>query len=394
LNAQLRDKRIEKAQLNVLFTVPFFAPGVAKMPVEWDETIDTACTDGKKIRFNPQFCDECKDQELVTVLCEEVGHALLGHLWRAPAGCDWGTWNQACDQAVRNMMAEFGAQRTEKGYADPFPFPRPELTRPDPQYKDLAEEVIYGRLASQKPPGGKGEKGASSGKGQAVKSPPGSIGEFQQPDKGAVEDKKARADWEHTLMQSVAMSKGRGVLPGSIARFVGEMLNPTVPWWELVRQWLREQASDDWDWMKPNPFYDESGFILPSLNSEKMGPIVFCVDTSGSIDAEMLRHFKSEMQNCLDDMRPSRLVEICCDTRITSEKEYQLGDQVAGDAPGGGGTSFVPALARCSEMSPEPKCVVYLTDADGVFPKEPDYPVLWVVYGVGKVPWGERVQAS
>jgi predicted metal-dependent peptidase len=197
-------------------------------------------------------------------------------------------------------------------------------------------------------------------------------------------------------MQAVEIAKGRGDLPGGMARFVGELLNPTVPWWELVRQWLREQASDDWSWSKPNKYYDESGFILPSLDSERMGPIVFATDTSGSIDQVMLQHFQTEKQNCLDDLKPASLLDICCDSKIQQVAEYRVGDTINCRAPGGGGTSFKPVFQHVENSGVAPKCLVYLTDLDGDFPSQaPDYPVLWIAYGgADKAPFGDVVQAS
>jgi predicted metal-dependent peptidase len=100
--------------MRVLSQVPFFAPGVARLPVVWDESIDTACTAGDNIRFNPGFFDKLKEQEVVTVLCHEVAHCLLGHIWRAPVGCEWEIWNQATDHAVNNMLKEFAEQVTAK----------------------------------------------------------------------------------------------------------------------------------------------------------------------------------------------------------------------------------------------------------------------------------------
>ena len=39
--------------------------------------------------------------------------------------------------------------------------------------------------------------------------------------------------------------------------------------------------------------------------------------------------------------------------------------------------------------------IVYFTDAEGEFPRQaPDYPVIWLVKGRGKVPWGERIQLN
>ena len=62
---------------------------------------------------------------------------------------------------------------------------------------------------------------------------------------------------------------------------------------------------------------------------------------------------------------------------------------------GGGGTSFEPVFEWVSERGVRPDLLVYFTDAEGAFPKrEPDYPVIWLVKGKEKTPWGERIQLN
>ncbi len=415
-----RMKRAERAQMRVLFTVPFFAPGVARLPIEFDDSgrVDTACTNGQKIVWGTKFFDSLTDAQLVTVLCHEVAHCLLGHSWRAPSGCDWTQWNVACDHAVNLMLKEFSKSVTDKRLADPFPFPDPpEAYCANPAFTNMAEEKIYACLTQGGGGGGgggqglQGGQGGQSGQGQGKgkgKGPgcntptpsPGSMpsfGQFDKPQTAAdpAQQKTLANSWENTLQQSVGMAKGRGDLPGGMDRFVDEYLNPKVPWYELVRNWLREQAADDWNWMKPNTFYDESGFILPSLDNDRIGAIVFGKDTSLSIDHEVLARFVGEQQNCLDDLKPSKLIDICCDSSIHRVKEYTLGDTIDRSAPGGGGTSFVPVFEYCEDkLTVAPKCLVYLTDMDGQFPaKGPAYPVLWVNYGRPgtKAPFGEVI---
>ena len=62
---------------------------------------------------------------------------------------------------------------------------------------------------------------------------------------------------------------------------------------------------------------------------------------------------------------------------------------------GGGGTSFKPVFEWLEQQDQQPDLVVYFTDAEGEFPKhEPQCPVLWLVKGRTKVPWGQRVQLN
>lgn len=414
-----RQRRVDRAQMRVLFNCPFFAPAIAKLPIEFDPSVKTACTDGRNIKWNPDWFDSLADAVLPTVLCHEAWHCMYGHLWRAPQGVDWGLWNEATDHAVNNGLKEFSAIVMKGNLADPFPFPEPaDAYLADPAFAGMAEERIYRLLSARKPPGGEdgpsgggpGKGGKGKGKGPGQPGQPGnqpgqgqgqhsmpSFGDIVQP-QGAqadpTEQKKLASEWDQTLSQCAAIAKGRGNLPAGVARYVEELHNPEVPWYELVRQWLVEKACDDWNWHKPNPYFDESGFILPSLDNERMGQIVFGKDTSGSIDQAELARFVCEQQNCLDDMRPEVLVDICCDSVIHRVKEYRVGDTIDRDAPGGGGTSFVPIFDYVGNMDKPPKCVVILTDMDGRFPKsDPGYPVLWVNYGErdAKAPFGDVV---
>jgi len=404
MNDQMRMKRVDRAALKVLFHVPFFAAGVAKLPVSFTDDISTACTDGNKILWSRTFIDSLKDEQIVTVLAHEVCHCLLGHIWRAPVGCDWDVWNQAIDHATNLMLKEFGAQIQSKRMANPFPFPEPESAYcMNPAFAGMAEEKIYSILAGQNPPNGnKGKQG--SGKGQGKPSAgqgqpqPGSMPSFGQISKPATSQEqqaKQKTDWQNTLLQSVAAQKQRGDVPGMLARIVQDLIEPAIEWQDLVRALLREQVNDDWNFMRPNKFFDESDFILPSLDSERIGALIVGIDTSGSIDQDILRQFKGIMQQALEELRPRKLIEICCDTRVTSEREYRVGETLAMDAPGGGGTRLEKIFERIEERDLAPKALVILTDLETTFPKqEPEYPVIWVTWGKTEAPFGTVISVN
>ncbi len=412
-----RQQRLEQAQIRVLLKVPFFAAGVARLPVVWDDSIPTACTDGREIRWSPDFFDRLTDHQIVTVLCHEVCHPLLGHLWRFQ-GCEHDLANQAADHAVNLMLKEFSGIEVGKAKADPFPFPEPaEAYCADPRYSGWNEERIYADLANRpkmpqgnsggsKTAGGSsnGQGKAGKGQGNASKSMPGassmpSFGQFKAPSVGKAgqpDPKKLKTEWENTLIQSVAACKGQGNLPGMLDKLLSGLLKPAVPWPELLRQWLRTQAADDWDWMRPDlALSDSSGFLMPSLNSEAMGPVVFGSDWSGSTQGDLVEKFHVEKQSCLDEMRPAKLVDIGFDTRVVWEREYLPGESIEKRVAGGGGTSFIDFFRRVGELSPAPRAVVVLTDLDGEFPSEvPSFGVLWVTWEKdGKAPFGEVIFA-
>jgi predicted metal-dependent peptidase len=401
-----RDKRVELAQTRIALKLPFFAPGVCRLPVVFDDAQPTASTDGTKISFNTRFFDGLSDPVLATVMCHEVGHCLLGHLWRIPGGGDWDVWNQATDHAVNLMLKEWSATVTVKGLADPFPFPDPqEAYLSDPRYAGQCEEAIYSSIMAQpkgqSKPNPNGKPGNGQGGGQSKQGgipAPSSMPSFGQiqapPGKPAGLSKQVQTDWQHTLIQSCKIAQGRGDLPGSLAQFVDQLVNPQISWQELLRSFLREQCSDDWDFLTPALEWESSGFILPSLRADKVGDVVFATDTSGST-CEWWAQFQGEKQQCLDDLKPRLLVDIYCDDRVQDVREYSIGDTVSLELPGGGGTSFIPVFDEVEQRGLSPKCLVYLTDGDGSFPAvAPSYPVLWIYTGAGEAPFGTTVYAN
>jgi predicted metal-dependent peptidase len=392
-----RQKRLERAQMRVLFQVPFFASGVAKLLVIWDDSIPTACTNGEHIRWNGAWFDSLPDAVLPTVLCHEVAHPLLGHLWRIPSGADWRGWNIATDHAVNLMLKDFSEKVMAQRLADPFPFPDPQDAYcADPQYAGMSEEAIYARLPKQRGNNG-GGSGKSAGNQAAGPNSMPSFGDIEAPKGSPTQQKNLQNDWKATLIQSVAIGKAQGNLPAGLERLVDSLVNPVVPWPDLLRAFLREQVQDDWNWSKPDPLFDESGFILPSLDSEGVGVVVFATDTSGSIDEKLLAQFQSEKQACLDELRPRSLVDIYCDAKIQAVNDYRPGEIIGRKCPGGGGTDFSPVFAHIRDkMGETPKAVVYLTDLMGSFPDEvPPYPVLWVTWErEDKAPFGEVVFAN
>ena len=62
---------------------------------------------------------------------------------------------------------------------------------------------------------------------------------------------------------------------------------------------------------------------------------------------------------------------------------------------GGGGTDFRPVFEWVDRQGIQPELLLYFTDAEGEFPKEPPpFPVVWLIKGRELVPWGERIQLN
>ena len=122
------------------------------------------------------------------------------------------------------------------------------------------------------------------------------------------------------------------------------------------------------------------------------------LDTSGSIAPAELGEFAAELDALKGQIR-ARVTVHGCDERLDPRGPwiFEPWDAIAlpREMAGSGGTSFVPVFDWIAARGLRPDVVVYFTDAEGQFPQRaPDYPVIWLVKGKGRVPWGQRIQLN
>jgi predicted metal-dependent peptidase len=170
-----------------------------------------------------------------------------------------------------------------------------------------------------------------------------------------------------------------------------------VDWRDVLREFLSQQARNDYSWSPPNRRFIHAGLYLPGLRSEELGDVVLAVDTSGSIGAKELGRFASEAQGILDAY-DCTLTILYHDADVQRVDTWQPSDGPLELHPvGGGGTSHVPVFDWIEQQGRMPACVVCLTDLYTEFPDVvPTYPVLWAVVGRtgGQVPFGTRVNVE
>ena len=397
----------------MLINQPFWSFLALRMRlVEAGPEAGTAFTDGKRIVFNREFTDKLTNEQLVMLQAHEVLHPAMGHLWRTPHAADMSLWNVACDNEVNHMLEECNVAANGKGLPAPFPWTTGDLA-PEMQdrFKGMAAEPIYQQLLKERiNSGGKGNKastssqdasGGSEGDGEGDdsglpqnksqnggstkithKPSKSGVGEFIKPQESRAKQQEAKQEWEKAVLQAAMCSKQQGDVPAHFKRLVEQIVNPKADWRDLTREFLRERAADDYSWRRPNPRFAYTGLIMPVLDVEKVGTVIFAVDTSGSISDDLLSQFKCEIQNCLDELAPSKVIVICCDDDVQSVHEYVPGETV-GDAgrdfSGGGGTVFQPVWNYLSEKLEEPAVAcVFLTDMYADFGADPGIPVMWV----------------
>jgi predicted metal-dependent peptidase len=405
--------RLKKARLNLILDAPFFGTLAFKLESSLDPATPASHVDGKTIRINPDYAAKLTEPQLAGQMIENIIHCAQGHLWRRGAR-DLERWNAAADQASWEIISKL--QHATDG----------RITMPPnghckPQYAGLSTEEIYHLMeqeeqqqqknGGQPPPSyqspgafdqpasdpsdspddssdgqGNGEPKDGDGTGNSGGNPP--------PPSDSLED-----DWKAAVHQAatVERQKNRGNLPAWLKSLVEELTEPTVPWTDYVREFCHRLSRDDYSFRRPNRRFLQRGFILPSLQSEALGPIVGAFDTSGSIFCypQLVQAILSEFQGVLDLCRPETMHLLSCDTTIHQHEEFKPGDTLLQFVPeGGGGTDFRPVFHAINDLPEPPACLIFLTDLEGCFPdRAPDFPVLWANFGhpKAKAPFGTTI---
>lgn len=355
----------------------FLASILGQTEFVWDDTEDTAWTDGLKIGFNPHFFLSLPLESRITVLAHELWHIAYEHMIRLN-GRDPENWNIAADHVINLYLQEKG-----------FSFVGLEFTLKNPRYRNMGTDQVYS-LLPKPPPCGSGGNGppAPSGSGGNQKKPSLSSDLRSPP-----ADKQIEVIGKVVQAVQAAQMAGLdpGTIPGEITLAVEKFLNPKLPWQFLLRRFFVEQNREDYSWKRPNRRHDE---YLPSLWSEDgLTTINYYLDVSGSIsDGDILR-FNSEVKHIKEEFNPGLLNLITFDTHIRDE--YQFTEDEPFEkivVTGRGGTDLDPVAKHI--IKTQPNVAVIFTDMY-VDPMPPvgGIPVLWITVGNpnATVPFGEMV---
>jgi predicted metal-dependent peptidase len=214
------------------------------------------------------------------------------------------------------------------------------------------------------------------------------------------ETNEEKRNWQQRL------SLLRGSLPETIDRLAKELPRVETPWEQIFRSIVQTafQEATHKNYSRPNrrwlalerDYEAQAGVSLPFAPDtiKKRGTrLAVALDTSGSIDGELLGRFLAEIAAmCAFNQR--NLVLLVGDAAVhqISEIDWRDASRELSELhyTGGGGTDFRPLIEAAAEY--EPDALVYLTDLYGEIGDEPDFPVIWATHGAaGRAEWGEQI---
>jgi len=441
------ETKLTAARAKLILDKPFLGALVLRLPLSAADPkwCQTTATDARKFYYNPEFIESLSMPQTQFMLAHEALHCALSHFARRQHRVQH-RWDLACDYAINPLLLEDGLTPPPNCHVMPeylgmtaeeiYPLidDNDENETVDQHLFDPENESGGGQQgdAPEKPDNDRSESGddtegtqrdqergqggdAEPDGGQDPNTGPGAQPD-QAPSSAAAQPKDGQGDspsaprpqplssderqtlevqWQQRLAGAAQQAMQAGKMGGSMARLVDHLLQPQLPWRMLLARYMTPMARDDFSFMRPSR--REGDAILPSLRSSQI-EIAVAIDTSGSIRANEMEEFLSEVSALKGQMR-ARVTLLACDSALADGAPWVFEPWEEFSCPaeihGGGGTDFRPVFDWLERQGQPPEMLVYFTDAQGRFPQsEPNFPVIWLVKGKDQVPWGQRVQLN
>ena len=430
-------RRVSDCVTALLRDQPFFGSLALRLPIRADARRETLASDGREIRYSPAWVADTDADLVKTAIARVVLACALKHHTRRGER-ERERWQRASQLVTHGLLRDasftlppdteaWDGISVEQAYDR---LPEPDKDDNGQNSAPPADAAGEGSDAAGPQPGGSGDDDTGgddpSGDDPRADDAPGEGEEAAAPSSdpsgtGEVMDAAARDDgdaataetpldvtdeeqaWDEAMHQALNVARAQGKAPGAVEETIRDAHRSTLDWRSLLRRYMTDTAARDYSWSVPNRRFIDSGLYLPSIRSEGMGTLAVIIDTSGSVDAQALAAFWSEVREVAAEIEPERVIVLQVDAAVQDEKDYapgELPERIV--VKGRLGTDFRPGFARLAERGVQPGVCLYFTDMDcDRYPDtEPPYPVLWADWseGVGlppqPPPWGEHIRIN
>jgi predicted metal-dependent peptidase len=405
------ETKLAAARTRLILDKPFLGALVLRLPmIAAGKWCRTTATDARAFYYNADYINDLSLDQTQFVLAHEALHCALSHFARRQHR-QKARWDVACDLAINPlliadglrptpdalMLHEFEGMTAEEIY--PCLDENDDLQPQDDHLYDDEEREGGQRGGSggagDPSRGGESKAGEGSGAAEPHQSDESHTGADRPPPLRHEEREQLAVQWRQRMAGAAQQALQAGKLSGPLARLIDHLLQPQLPWRTLLARYLSLHGRDDYNYLRPSR--REGAAILPSLRSNQI-EIAVALDTSGSISPEEIRQFVSEVDALKGQVR-ARVALFACDSALAPEAPWNYEPweelRLPREFAGGGSTDFRPVFDWLQREGRRPELLVYFTDGEGRFPeREPDFPVLWLVKGRARVPWGQRVQLN
>lgn len=346
---------------------PYLSSAVYAMPtIVTDRVAQISADESWRVYVNEEWALGVEVPVLGAHLAHLVWHLLRDHAARARSmgvgRRESKAWAKAADCTVAETLAAGGHALGE-------------LTGPKAHGLPggLAVEEYYALIDRLSAVSSGGEVGESCPCGSAADGLPRG---YEVPGgETGVDEVRAQQLREHVAIEFQAHMSGRGDQAGEWARWVEQVLEPKVPWQQVLQSSVRRAVA--WRAGTTHATYRRisrrqaaTTAILPGMQ-RPVPAVAIVVDTSGSMDDGLLAQALGEVDGVLRSLGTSvGGVEVfSCDAaahaagKVSSARDITL--------VGGGGTDLRVGIDLAMAARPRPELLVVLTDGDTPWPHLP-----------------------
>ena len=440
---------ITQARLNLLNKFPFFGHlALGLMVIEAPHIPTMAVNKHNHLLFNREFVMSLSQEDLMAIVCHEVGHLVQMCINRFPEGGIFEVWNLASDQVINTIIWDAGIEG-DTVFKSAIPESIQKICRnklTEVRYRELLQEMnISGCPACAEMVKSQGQqKGDDSGSGKQEGNE-GEGNEGSDGDAGGSErsgehgggscdshshgkgggSSAGNGGLKHTCKNPLQCStgsmlgqadneqvseatqrmigayqiakekegKGRGTMPGNLEQMILNLLKPSVNWRDILSRTAKRVFRGSMDWRRQSKRMVASGIRYPGRKPEMKGAVV-TVDTSGSISENELVQFMSEAQGILHSAGCKYMTVFFHDVNCYHMEEYtsKTMNKIKVQR---GGTSHVDVFKKIAELKDAPSMIVCFTDLETEFPEQPNkIPVIWAHMGPCSItpPFGKKIE--
>ena len=352
---------MQKAKTQLVLHHCFWAVMVLRREIIYTYDVPTAAINRRsQIKVNPKWSSQWTVDQLMWMLCHEVGHEMFDHLGRRGSR-NPGRWNYAGDAVINDFLAQCKIGTPIPGTVN---MPGSHQKSTDRVYNELPESEDDPLMMD--------------------------IDDSDPCTPEELADAQARIFRE--VAQAAQAAKMAGKLTGALEQMVGSLLAVKTPWYDILERYMTGFISSNSTWARPNRRYDSRVTYFPSTGRKQtMGTIVEQVDVSGSVSAQEMAYYNGHVSRIFEQCAPEKVHVIYTDTEVKKHVEFDAEEPVELEFMRGGGTYMPAGFDWVDEQNIEPDVFVCLTDGYTDFGEDPGYPVIWLISSNVVAPWGVTI---
>ena len=379
------EHKISQAKAKLLVDYPYFGSLASRLDFKQNNNIQAFVSDGSKFEYNDEYLKELDLDELGFALSNAAMHTALTHDNRQKGRMSW-LWQLATDYAINAMLVDNGLDAPFGiNYQDRF-----EGMYAEEIYAILKEEIKNEEFDDNED-NDTGFNESNKRKNSEEKT--------QNPDASEKNLPKQEVDTEHRAVEEEswkkhldeAAEKFKNDLPKGLERFYA-LGQSKIDWRGELYNAIDRHYYHDYALVPPSKKLLYMGTYLPSLSSNMLR-IVVAIDSSGSVNEELLGGFISEFEAILLSFSTFEVDLLICDDKVHSHQHFSSGDKLEYCLKGSGGTDFRPVFTYIDKHLYDASLLLYFTDLEGKFPQnEPGIDTVWVTTSRNDVPFGKKIE--